>query len=83
MRKLELKHDPKLRRASYLEWISQLEVVLSINLCTKDLLSRYSSTNKKNSTKHTLVDSLVYTVAYAFMDKVTRSITSAYKKSRG
>ena len=79
MRKLELKHDPKLRRASFLEWISQLEVVFSSNLYTKDILSRYSTTNKINSTKDILVDNLVYTVAYAFMDKVTRSSTTAYK----
>ena len=32
MKKLELKHDPKLRRASFLEWISQLEVAFSSSL---------------------------------------------------
>ena len=79
MRKIELKHDPKLRRASFLDWISQLEVTFSSNLYTKDKLSRYSTTNKINSTKDTLVDNPVYTVAYAFMDKVTRSSTSVYK----
>ena len=78
MRKLELKHDPKLRRASFLEWISQLEVAFSSNLYIKDIVSRYSTTNKINSTKDTLVDNHVYTIAYAFKDKVTRSSTSAY-----
>ena len=76
---LELKHDPKLRRALFLECISQLEVAFSSNLYTKDILSRYSTTNKINSTKDILVDNLVYTIAYAFMDKVTRSSTSTYK----
>ena len=82
MRKLELKHDPKLRSASFLEWISQLEVALSIHLYTKDILSRYSTTNKINATKDALVDNLVYTVAYAFMDKVIKSSTSAYKNQK-
>ena len=79
MRKLELKHDPKLRSESFLEWISQLEVAFSSNFFTKDILSRYSTTNRINSTKDILVDNLIYTVAYAFMDKVIRSSTSAYK----
>ena len=79
MRKLEFKHQQKLRRASFLEWISQLEVAFSSNLYIKDILSRYSTTNRINSTKDTLMDNLVYTVAYTFVDKVTRSSTSTYK----
>ena len=78
MKKLELKHDPKLRRASFLEWISQLEVAFSSNLYAKDIMSRYSTRNKINSTKDILVDNLVYTVAYAFMDKVTRDTRQKY-----
>ena len=53
--------------------ITTIEVTFSSNLYTKDILSRYSTTNKINSTKDTLVDNLVYTVAYAYMYKVTRS----------
>ena len=79
MRKLELKHDPKLRRISFIEWISQLEIAFSSNPYTREILSRYSTTNKINSTKDPLVDNLIYTVAYAFMDKVTRDSTSTYK----
>ena len=62
-----------------LEWISQLEVAFSSNLYEKDILSRYSTANRINSTKDILVDNLIYTVAYAFMDKVTKSSTSVYK----
>ena len=43
---MELKYDSKLRRASFLEWISQLEVVIPSNLYTKEILPRYLATNK-------------------------------------
>ena len=79
MRKLELKYDPKLRRASFLELMLQLDIAFSSNLYTKYILSIYSTTNKINFTKDPLIDNLVYTVAYAFMDTVTRSRTSTYK----
>ena len=79
MRKLDLKHEPRLRRIAFLEWISQLEIAFSSNKYTIKVLKDYSTKNKIHKVKSKLVDSLVYTVAYAFMDKATRTSTIAYK----
>ena len=35
VKKLDLRHDPRLRRASFLEWISQLEIAFSSNKYTR------------------------------------------------
>ena len=78
-KKLDLKHEPRLRRIAFLEWISQLEVAFKTNRYTRRILKDYSTTNKINKTKNNLVDILVYTVAYAFMEKSTRTSTAAYK----
>ena len=79
MRKLDLKHEPRLRIIAFLEWISQLEIAISSNKYTTKVLQDYSTKNKIHKAKSHLVDSLVYTVAYAFMDKATRTSTIAYK----
>ena len=79
MRKLDLRHDPRLRRASFLEWISQLEIAFSSNKYTRLVLSQYSNNNKIIVTKDKKIDLLVYTVIYAFLDKPTRISTSMYK----
>ena len=78
-KKLDLKHEPKLRRAAFLDWISQLEVAFKTNRYTRKILKDYSTTNKIHLAKDNLVDILVYTVAYAFMEKSTRTSTAAYK----
>ena len=77
MRKLDLKHEPRLRRIAFLEWISQLEIAFSSVKYTNKVLKDYSTKNKIHKVKSKLVDSLVYTVAYAFMDKATRTSTIA------
>ena len=41
MRKLDLKHDPRLRRITFLEWISQLEIAFSSNKYTTKVLQDY------------------------------------------
>ena len=79
MKKLDLKHEPRLRRASFLEWISQLEIAFSSNRYTRTILSEYSNNNKINIVSDKKVDLLVYTVIYAFLDKATRISTSRYK----
>ena len=79
MRKLDLKHKHRLRRIAFLEWISQLEIAFSSNKYTTKELQDYSTKNKIHSIKSKLADSLVYTVAYAFKDKATRTSTIAYK----
>ena len=79
MKKLDLKHDPRLRRASFLEWISQLEIAFSSNKYTRHVLSQYSNSNKIIVTKDKEIDLLVITVIYAFLDKPTRTSTSMYK----
>ena len=79
MKKLDLKHEPRLRRASFLEWISQLEIVFSSNKYTRTILADYSNNNKINMVSDEKIDLLVYTFIYAFLDKATRISTSRYK----
>jgi len=79
MKKLDLKHEPRLRRASFLEWISQLEIAFSSNKYTRTILSNYSINNKINLVHDEKIDLLVYTVIYAFLDKPTRISTLGYK----
>ena len=76
---MDLKHESRLRRIAFLEWISQLEIAFSSNKYTIKVLKDYSTKNKIYKVKSKLVESLVYTVAYAFMDKATRTSTIAYK----
>ena len=78
-RKLDLKHEHRLRRIAFLERISQLEIAFSSNKYTTKVLQDYSTKNKIHQIKSKLADSLVYTVVYAFMDKTTRTSTIAYK----
>ena len=79
MKKLDLKHEPRLRRATFLEWISQLEIAFSSNKYTRTILTNYSTSNKINLIADEKIDLLVYTVIYAFLDKATRISTSSYK----
>ena len=79
MKKLDLKHEPRLRRVSFLEWITQLEIVFSSNKYTRTILSSYSTNNKINLISDKKIDFLVYTLIYAFLDKATRVSTSSYK----
>ena len=48
MKKLDLKYEPRLRQADFIEWISQLEIAFSSNKYTKDVLKDYSTKNKIN-----------------------------------
>ena len=63
MRKLDLKHEPRLRRIAFLEWISQLEIVFSSNKYTANVLQDYLTKNKIHRIKSKLAVSLVYTVS--------------------
>ena len=78
-KKLDLNHEPRLRRTSFFEWISQLEVVFSSNKYIRTILANNSVNNKFKSISDKRVDLLVYTVVYAFLDKATRISTSGYK----
>ena len=73
MKKLDLKHDPRLRRASFLEWISQLEIAFSSNKYTRHVLSQYSNSNKIIVTKDKKIILLVYTVIYAFFRQANKN----------
>ena len=79
MKKLDLKHEPRQRRYAFLEWITQLEIAFDCNKYTRKVLKHYSTNNKIHRAKNKLVDMLIYTVAYAFMDKATRISTITYK----
>ena len=84
MKKLDLKYEPRLRRAAFIEWISQLEIAFSSNKYTRKVLKDYSTKNKINRSDSKMTDLLIYTVAYAFMDKATRmsTIKSRFKTSK-
>ena len=62
-----------------LKWISQLEIAFSSNKFTRKVLQDYSTKNKINRSDSKMTDLLIYTVAYAFMDKATRMSTINYK----
>ena len=79
MKKLDLKHEPRLRRIAFLDWIGQLEIAFSSNEYTREVLKDYSTTTKIRRPTDPLADCLVYTVIYAFIDKNTRTSTATYK----
>ena len=79
MKKLDLKHEPRQRRAAFIDWISQLEIAFSSNKYTRKVLKDYTTKSKIHKSKSPLVEILIYTVAYAFLDKPTRISTIAYK----
>ena len=79
MKKLDLKYEPRQRRMAFLEWIGQWESAFSSNKYTKNVLKDYSTKNKIHKSESELVDILIYTVAYALMDKSTRISTMMYK----
>ena len=78
-KKLDLKHEPKVRRAAFLEWVGCLEVAFSNYKYTRRILADYSTSNKIHKVKNKSINRLVYAVCYAFMDKAVRTSTSMYK----
>ena len=44
LKKLDLKHEPRLRRIAFLDWIEQLEIAFSSNEYTGEVLRDYSTT---------------------------------------
>ena len=64
---------------AFLEWIGQLEIAFSSNKYTKNVLKDYSTKNKIHKSESELVDILINTMAYAFMDISTRISTMMYK----
>ena len=82
MKKLDQKHEPRLRRIAFLDWTGQLKIACSSNEYTRDVLKDYSTTSKIRRPEEPLADSLVCTVIYAFLDKNTR-ISTAIHKNQG
>ena len=78
MKKLDLKHEHRLRRVTFLDWIVQLEIAFSSNEYTREVLKDYSTTTKIRRPKDLLADSLIYTVVYAFLDINTRTSTAIH-----
>ena len=79
MKKLDLKHEPRQRRAAFIDWNSQLESAFTSNKYTRKVLKNYTTKNKIHKSNSPLVEILVFTVAYASLDKPTRISTIAYK----
>ena len=79
MKKLDLKHEPRLRRIAFLDWIGQLEIAFSSNEYTRDVLRDYSTILKIRRPVDPLADSLIYTVIYAFLEKNTIMSTAIHK----
>ena len=82
VRKLDVRHDPRLRRASYLEWIPQLEITFSSNKYMKHVLSQYSNNNKITVTKDKKIDLLVYTVIFCIFGQANRNQHIHVQKQR-
>ena len=58
MKKLDLKHEPTLRRVTFLDWIGQLKIAFSSDEYTIEVLEDYSTTTKIRIPKDLLADSL-------------------------
>ena len=56
-----------------------VKIAFSSNKYTRKVLKDYSTKNKINRSDSKMTDLLIYTVAYAFMDKATRMSTINYK----
>ena len=52
-----------------------IKIIFSCNKYTKNVLKDYSTKKKIHKSENELVDILINTVAYAFMDKSTRIST--------
>ena len=46
MKKLDLKHEPRHRGVTSLDWIGQLEIAFSSNEYTREVLKDYSTNTK-------------------------------------
>ena len=68
--------DPFQIRNYYIRHNKYLEIAYSSNEYTRNVLRDYLTTNKIPKPKDPIVDSLTHTVAYAFLDKNTRSSTT-------
>ena len=78
-KKLELKYEEGQRRIVVLQQFGQLNIALSSNEYTKNVLKDYSTKSKVHRTDDELVDTLVYTTTCAFINKSTRVSTMMYK----
>ena len=79
MKKLDLKHEPRLRRIAFLDWMGKLEIAFSSNEYRREVLRDYSITSKTRRPEDHLADSFIYTVIYAFLDKNPRISTATHK----
>ena len=79
MKKLGSKHEPRQRKMAFLGWISQLEIAFSSHKYTKNIFKDCPTKNKIHKSNSKLVYILIYTVAYAFMEKSTRISAMMYK----
>ncbi len=68
-----------MRRVAFLDWIGRLEIAFSSNEYTRGVLKDYSTTTKIRRPIDPVVDNLIYTVMYAFIDKNTRTSTAIHK----
>ena len=80
IKKLDLKHVPKTRRSTFLEWLSNLEVALNSCKYTPRILQDYNTSNKIRRVNYKCVNRMVYSISYALMEKSARISTTAYKE---
>ena len=69
-RKLDLKHDPKTRRSTFLEWLSNIEVAFLNYKYTRKILKDYNTKHKIRSVKSNSINRMIYSVCYAFLEKM-------------
>ena len=73
IKKLELKSDPRIRRANFHDWIGCLEVAFSNYKYTQNILNDYSTTQKIHKVKSKAINRFVYSLFYAFMLKICQA----------
>ena len=78
-KKLDLKHEPKSRRAAFLDWLANIEVAFTYCRYTRKILKDYNTQNKIRNVNCQSVNRMVYAVCYALMEKNARISTMAYK----
>ena len=70
---------PKKRRATFLEWLSNIEVAFLKYKYTRKILKDYSTKHKIRSVKSDSINRMIYSVCYAFLEKNVRTSTMTYK----
>ena len=62
MKKIDFKREPRQKRATFIDWISQLEISLSSVKYTRKVLKGYTTKRKIHESKSPLIEILIYKI---------------------